>query len=181
MDISEILTFSRFLLPPAAFWIIFRVARRIRFRWVRTSIRALALAAFAIALAVVFMLLLVEVGCSEHPPSIPSPDGRHVAILSYTMQGALGDDYASVSVRSRWIPWAHTVYSGVGVWDFKRATPADPEVRWLDDSHLMIRSHYVQRPHTTCLNRVGELRITCEPIPWRHDTIKVSPPPEGFQ
>jgi hypothetical protein len=36
-----------------------------------------------------------------------SPDERHIAILPYALQ-ALGDDYANVGLRSRWIPWATT-------------------------------------------------------------------------
>ena len=47
------------------------------------------------------------------------PDRRHLAIISYVSQGALGDDYATVRVPRSWVPWASVAYRGVGSWDFK--------------------------------------------------------------
>ena len=165
MDISEVLAYSELLVPVAASWMVFRLAGRIRFQLLRASIRVLASVALAAGMVLIFGLSVIELGCSKQGSSIYSRDGQHLAILSYTLQGALGDDYATVSVRSRWIPRAQTVYNGVGVWDFKQHRPADPEVRWLDGSHLLIRSHYLQREHTTCLNRIGEVRVNCESLP----------------
>jgi hypothetical protein len=165
MDISEVVRFWKLFLPLSAIWMIFRTARRIRFRWLRVSIRAVASSVLVCGLLFVCLLFMFELGCSKHPPSIYSPDGSRLAVLSYILQGALGDDYATVSVRSRWVPWAQPVYHGVGAWDFKQNRPADPEVRWVDRSHLLIRSLFLRREYTACLDRIGDIHVICEALP----------------
>jgi hypothetical protein len=48
---------------------------------------------------ILFGLLIVQAGCTRRPPPHYSPDRRHLAVISYALQGALGDDYEpSVSV-----------------------------------------------------------------------------------
>jgi hypothetical protein len=169
MDISEALSLAKFFLPLLASWVIFRFAKRIQVRWLRLSVRTFS-SVFVTASAVLVLVVSVAwVGCTERASPIYSPDRRHLAVMTYALQGALGDDYANVDVRSRWIPWATNVYSGLGSWDFKRNTPGDPEVRWLDSAHLLIR-YYDDRtgnegrggPPAKCLSRAGEVQVVCE-------------------
>lgn len=79
--------------------------------------------------AVLALLVSVaSVGCSRYALPIYSPDGRYLAVRTYALQGALGDDYATVSVLPLWRPWATGVYSGLGSWNFAEKKPDDPEV-----------------------------------------------------
>src|SRR5262245_17604930 len=135
---------------------------------VATFDRTLASASWVAGAVVAMFVLLASVGCSRRSPVIYSSDQRHVAIVTYLLQGALGDDYALVDVRSRWVPWATNVYSGMGSWNFKKNRPGDPEVRWLDSAHLLIR-YYDDRTGkegrggpARCLDRMGAVQIVCE-------------------
>lgn len=75
----------------------------------------------------------------------------------------------SVSVRFG-VRWATTVYTGLGTWNFRSEEPLDPEVRWLDSVHLLIR----YRDERTgkegrggppkCIGRAGAVQILCESI-----------------
>jgi hypothetical protein len=161
MDISEALSVFKFFLPVAASWIVFRLAKRVRWRWLRLSIKAASSALFVAGAVVLILVLIASVGCSRHAPPIYSPDRRHVAVLTYALQGALGDDYANVAVRSRWNPWATNVYTGLGSWDFKKNTPRDPEVRSLDSAHLLI-GYYDDR--TGKEGRGGAVQVVCKSL-----------------
>jgi len=73
-----------------------------------------------------------------------------------------------VDLRARWAPWAENVYRGLGSWDFKHGKPFDPEVRWIDNSHLSIRfldnrtGKEGRGGPPRCLTRVGAVQIVCE-------------------
>jgi hypothetical protein len=164
MDISEVLSFLKFFLPLAVSWMIFRIAKRVRYRWLRISIKTIASAFLVCSVFLVLSMLLVSVGCSKRAPPMYSPDGRHVVILTYGLQGALGFDHATVHLRSRWIPWAKIVYSGVGIWDFSGDKPSEPEVRWLDGTHLSIKHYDYPGQSATCVNRIEEVQIVCETL-----------------
>ena len=99
-------------------------------------------------------------------PPLYSPDRRHVAIIIYALQLALGDDYATVRVRRCWVPWATVAYSGPAGWDFKNNKPGDPEVRWLDSVHLLIRYHDYRNGTggSVCRSQIGAIGIICHPI-----------------
>jgi hypothetical protein len=170
MDISQVVGFSKFLLTVAVSWAILRIARPIRHRWLRISIRTIVSLLFVCSVILVFFLLIVQAGCTKSAPPIYAPDGRHVAILHYALQGALGDDYAIVDLRRRWTPWAENVYRGLGAWDFKHERASEPEVRWIDSSHLLIRfvddriGNEGRGGRATCLSQAGAVQIVCEPV-----------------
>lgn len=171
MDISEFLTFLKPALIPIAGWAIFRVAKRAKRRWLRGPLKVAGCAVVVCGAAVVLLVLLAEAACTQHTPSVKSPDGLYIAVLSYVLQGALGDHYANVSVRAWWSPYAETVYSGTGSWDFRNSKPHDPEVRWLDRSTLLIR-YYDDRTGregrgspAVCRNRTGGIQIVCQQMP----------------
>ena len=166
MDISEVWFPLGLLSVPACAWIVCAVAKRIKKGWLRRPIRTMSSAVGVISASIGLVLLLVEAGCTEHV-SIQSPDGYHLAVFRYAMQGALGDDYANVSVRRRWNPFAEQVYWGIGSWDFKNNKPSFPEVRWLDASHLLIRYHDRGEPdgRSVCGSQPGGVEVVCELLP----------------
>jgi hypothetical protein len=182
MDISEAFSILKFLLPLIAALVLFRFGNRIQHPVFRFFVKsACSLLAFASA-AVILIVSVVSVGCSRHAHPMYSPDHRHVAILTYALQGALGDDYATVAVRSRWTPWATEAYSGLGAWDFKHEKPWDPEVRWLDSSHLLIR-YFDYRAgttgrstRTTCRTQIGTVQVVCEQLPPHSAAIRNAAP-----
>jgi hypothetical protein len=109
-------------------------------------------------LTLVTLLLIFQTACAKYPAPIESPDGRHVAIVSYALAGALGADYANVDVRAAGSLRGERVYHGPGTWDFKNDKPGTPVVLWLDSSRLLIR-----QVTATCLPRSGNVEIICEP------------------
>lgn len=104
MDISEILTLSKFFLPVAVSVLAFLAAKRVQHRRLRKSVKTFSSVLFCAGALVACVMLLVQAGCTKHAPPIYSPDQRHVAIERYALQAALGD-YAIVRLRSRWSPW----------------------------------------------------------------------------
>jgi hypothetical protein len=170
MDISQAVSISKFFVPLAASWIIFRMAKRIRARWIRLSIRTVSSVLVGISALLVMLVSVASVGCSRYAAPIYSPDGRYLAVPTYALQGALGDDYATVGVRPRWRPWATNVYSGLGSWNFAEKKPGNPEVRWLDSAHLLIR-YRDGRTGTEgrggppkCLSEAEDVQIVCESV-----------------
>jgi hypothetical protein len=171
MDISEFLHFFAWALIPLAGWSIFRVAKRVKRRWLRLPIRVAASTVLVIGASMLLLSALFEVGCTKHAPLIKSPGGQYVAVLRYSLSGALGDDYANVSVRPWWCPYAENVYSGLGGWNFKDNKPYDPEVRWLDRSHLLIRYRDDRTANdgrggpAVCRGRIRNVEIVCQRLP----------------
>lgn len=99
---------------------------------------------------------IVQLGCSEHA-QIYSPDGKHVLVVSYIGQGALGADYANIFVRPRWSPFAKSIFHGEAQWDFKLKKLASPEIKWIDNSHLVI-GYYGD---ATCEGHADNIKIIC--------------------
>src|ERR1035438_7411751 len=110
MDISHLWWLSKFFAPLVAAWAILRIARRLPRRWPRFVLKGIGGAAYIVSIPVALLVLLVQVGCTKFAPPQLAPDGRHVAVLSFMLGGALGDDYALVDLRSVWTPWATNVY-----------------------------------------------------------------------
>jgi hypothetical protein len=170
MDISQAVSISKFFVPLAASWMIFRSAKRIRARWLRLSIRTVSSVLVGISAVLVLLVSVASVGCSRYGAPIYSPDGRHLAVRTYVLQGVLGDDYATVGVRPRWRPWATGVYSGLGNWNFAEKKPGDPEVRWLNSAHLLIRYRDERTGNEgrggppKCLGQAGAVHIVCESV-----------------
>src|SRR5581483_11116123 len=87
---------------PAAALAIFVLARHIRLSWLRIPIRLLSGIAMPIGALLLLLFLLLEISCTARPPNTWSPDGRHVAVLTYGLRGALGADSAWITLRRRW-------------------------------------------------------------------------------
>jgi hypothetical protein len=163
MDISEILFFWKFLTAPIVAWAIFRLVKRLRPAWLRITIRAGASILLACSLLAILFLAGAEAACSRRAPPLTSPDGRHTALRRYAMQGALGADFAIVSIRRPWIPWATIVYRAEGAWDFTNEKAADPELRWLDPTHLSVRHRFAHV--LECNNYADGVLVTCDFVP----------------
>src|SRR5215831_12205744 len=91
MDISQAVSISKFFVPLAASWAIFRIAKRIRMRWLRLSIRTVSSVLVGISAVLVLLISVASVGCSKYAAAIYSPEGWHLAVPTYAVQGALGD------------------------------------------------------------------------------------------
>lgn len=116
------------------------------------------------AVGLFLLVCLSTPGCTRRPPSIYSPDGKHLAIVEFLEAGVFDDDYVTVSLRRSWWPFATVVYSGSGGYD---ANPAQssPEVRWIDDSHLLVRYAPSDRgPKRPCVDLKGDVQVVCKSV-----------------
>jgi hypothetical protein len=167
MDISERFALLRWILIPIGSWIIFRFANRVHRSILRIPIKSIAGVVGVLGVVLVLLLMLMEGACSKYAPSIQSPDGKHVAVVRYVLAGALGADSAIVKIRPRWSLFAETAFSGAGSWNFKENKPYDPEVRWIDASHLLIRYRIdrLEGDAKVCSGRVKGVEIVCQPLP----------------
>jgi hypothetical protein len=168
MDISEVVSLSRFLLLPAASWVVFRRAKRVGVWWLRLSLKTLSSIGLLVGSALALLVLTASILSAMRVAPLYSPDRRHIAVLTYALQGAFGDDYAMVGVRPYWRPWTTQVYSGLGNWNFEGGKPRDPEVRWLDSGHLLIRYSDERKGDegrggpALCVEQAGKVQIICQ-------------------
>jgi hypothetical protein len=89
---------------------------------------------------------------------IISPNGRYVAVTRWFLPGAVGSNYVHVSVRSRFSPIATEVDSGPA------DPPDEPQVRWLDDHHLLI-TYWDKGQIEKCSagpNKVENIEVLCK-------------------
>lgn len=171
MDISLFWRILKYVILPALVaWASFRAVRRLRHKRLRRAVKTGASAVAGFSALFLLLLMIAEVACTKYSPRLYSPDRKHVASLSYALQGALGDDYATVLVRTSWSPFATSAYNGLGSWDFKQDKPSSPEVRWLGDSRLLIR-YYDDRTGkegrsnpANCRSQVGNIQVVCEKL-----------------
>ena len=137
MDISEVLEatvkalyyFAALALVIAGLYFGFR-SRRLWIRIVLFLCSTLLVVVTALALWFDFYLMA---GSTMHRPAIYSPDGKIVAVISWTLSGAVGFDHVHVRLRSRCSPVAKEVFTGLA-----QNPPDEPEVLWIDNQHLLI-------------------------------------------
>ncbi len=151
-------------------WCGFYFGKRISLKWLQFLTRAISLGLLAIGSMVGALMIFGEFACRVRVPPIYSPDRKHVALLRYGLQGALGLDMAQVLVRPRWGLIAETAYNGPGSWAIHGDHANDPEVQWIDNSHLLVRyydygygkgSGYEQ----TCRAEAGGVEVKCMIVP----------------
>ncbi|MEP7366266.1 MAG: hypothetical protein ABI972_23660 [Acidobacteriota bacterium] len=164
MDISEVWPFATLAALAVMGWIAFRAGRRLRSRWLRVPVRIAGSVSSVAGLCLLVFLSVLDLNCTVRTPAVPSPDGMHVALRSYAEQGALGADYASISLRRTWYPRADEVFFGAG-WVDRSGKNHDPAVRWLDSSHLEIRHIDAGVRENRCGQRVDGVEIVCVKVP----------------
>jgi hypothetical protein len=168
IDVSDAWRFFGFALPPFLVGLGLKLSSHMKTGWLRIFGKV-AMSVLLIPTCLVFLFLcLTESGCNKRVPQIYSPDRKHIGLLQFLFQGALGDDYAIVHVRRSWWPFAHRVYMGLGTWDFEHNRPDGPEVKWLDNSRLLVR-YWDDRTSTDgrggpaiCEKTAGTVDIICE-------------------
>lgn len=137
----------------------FYLTNRIR----RGSFRILVAAMGAILLGIgVFSLwfdLAFVRGTRMRGPAIPSPDGKHIALVYWIMVGAVGFDHVHVVVRSRYSPFTEEVFTGLA-----QAPPNDPTVSWKDSKHLLVSysENGTTKPCTEGSNHVDDIEVQCQ-------------------
>jgi hypothetical protein len=166
MDISELLIpFVVLVLGAALAW-IFALSPHVKRRLIRIPVRITASLGMLLSFLFLVLFTVGTYACEARAPSTYSPDGKHVAVLTWGLQGALGLDLADVTVRHRWSPLAKRAYFGPG--DSRNG--GDPHVRWIDNKHLLIRYHdYGYAPGTgyeqSCVSHVLDIDVKCEKEP----------------
>jgi hypothetical protein len=114
--------------------------RRIDSKALRIAVVGLTAALAIGGVLVACALLFFDINFTRHLAPLTAPDGRHIAITSYTVNTGMGVDEAEVAIRTPWNPYAHRVYSGPAQYSPNAATP-EPELHWQDGTHLEIRFH----------------------------------------
>jgi hypothetical protein len=128
-------------------------------RTVRVLVHVAGLLTTPVAFVVTLFLVLAQ-GCERHSPLIGSPDGKHVARVLINVGSAMDQDYSTVIMRRSWSPVWRDVYFGLGF--YGEIGPIQPQVKWLDNSHLLIRRPESAGYPLDCAAKVQEIVITCE-------------------
>jgi hypothetical protein len=166
MDISELRGFVVVLFVLSACVGVFVLAKRIGRKWLRWPLRGTAIVGATLTLFVLALFIFGEYACTARVPVAYSPDGKHAAILTWGLQGALGMDIANVAVRYRYNPFAKNVYSGPGISPIPHSSDIDPQIRWIDNTHLLIRYHDYPEYDQTCASGAFDVEVICEHSPW---------------
>jgi len=138
MELEDVLFWCIPIVVAAIGILGWRISKRAQRKWLRYSTRAVPVFLWSVSLLLVlfgFVLNRLDEGWKSSE-NYPSPDGHHVARLSFITPGALGEDMVMVHVRKNWFHAWEKVYEEPGT---KDASGQDAEVRWLDNQHLLIR------------------------------------------
>ncbi|ADW67301.1 hypothetical protein [Granulicella tundricola] len=168
MDLSELLPVVAALIVAMLGMIAFRSSSRIASKAVRLAMRILAGSLAAIPLLIATALIFFALNYTRHLPQQISPDGRLIAITTYTVNNGTGVDQAEISIRHPWNPYAHRVYAGPAEYKPNAKTP-DPEAQWLDSTHLRVRfntyASTANSPGLTpqgCATQAEGVTVVCE-------------------
>jgi len=165
MDISELPRYGIVLFVLVMFVALFVVAKRLSRKWVRWPVRGVTSLGAGLTVLLIALFVFGDYSCTARAPKAYSPDGKHVAIITWGLQGALGADMATVTVRHRYSPFARNVYSGPGESDYPRVRATGPQVRWVDNKHLLVR--YCDWPGSDqiCASHSFGIEVICERLP----------------
>jgi len=167
MDISDLPVSAGALLVLVAllavFLLVSRSAKRLSSPWLRRPVQGGATAAAVLTVISLALLLLANYSCVARGPTTYSPDGKHVAVITWAIGPlAISDDTEVVRVRPRYSPFAKKVYFGPGY----AGETEYLQVRWIDNNHLLIRhDEWVGYNYDhACTDHVFGVEITCAPI-----------------
>jgi len=165
MDISELPFFCGILLILVAlftgFFAVSRRAKRLSNPWMRLSVQLGATVGAALSVILLALLLLVNYSLTARGPVAYSPDGKHVAVVTWAIGPlAVNDDIATVKVRPRYSPFSEKVFSGPGYSNDSN----DLQVRWIDNNHLLVRydEWFGYNYRKACAPRAFGIEVICE-------------------
>ena len=126
----------------------------------------LATRTVSVALISLGILLLIPAGVvavlglwtTSQSGVVRSPTGPYAALIYEMDAGATEPFRSSVRLKSKWIPWGHTIFFG----DF---AARELQVSWSDNSHLRIRfpeENYPWNRSVDCERSMIGIDITCE-------------------
>jgi len=146
------------------FFVAFRGAKGLSSPWLRGFVQVGATVVVALSVILLAGFLWFMYPRTARGPVAYSPDGKHVAVVTYAVGPlVVNDDIATVKVRHRIGIFAAEVFSGPGYSN----DPGDLQVRWIDNEHLLIRydrwSGY-DYSHA-CTPHAFGVEVTCEPRP----------------
>ena len=158
-DISEVWNSCGYLVAPAIASVLLCASLKIHRRWLRIASSGISVLLLLVSGIVLFMGAYFDISDTMRIPNLISPDGKHVAVVTWTLVGAVGFDHVHVKVRHRYSPFAKEVETGLA-----QQPPEDPVVRWIDSKSLLI-SYWKNGQISPCdLNRrtVEGITILCQ-------------------
>ncbi len=144
------------------FFVVFRGAKRLSSPWLRGFVQVGATVVVALSLILLAGFFWFMYPRTARGPVAYSPDGKHVAVVTWTVGPlAVNDDIATVKVRTG--IFAAKVFSGPGYSN----DPDDLRVRWIDNDHLLIRyDRWFRYDYNhACTPHALGVEVTCEPRP----------------
>jgi len=117
-----------------------------------------------ISLVVVSLCVLLMYSCAMafeyRSAPVVSPDGKHSARITELNAGAMDSFHTQVELSSRWRVYPVVVFRSEN-------HPKDVEVRWGDNSHLMVQYAFSAdyNPYAQCSTMANNITITCESRP----------------
>jgi hypothetical protein len=146
------------------FFVVSRSAKRLSSPWQRGFVQIGATVGGALSVIFLAGFLLAMYSCTARGPIAYSPDGKHVAVVTWAIGPlVVNDDIATVKVRRRNSFFATKVFSGPGY----SGLPDDLQVRWIDNDHLLIRydKWFGYDYNHACTPHAFGIEVTCEPRP----------------
>lgn len=145
-------------------FVAFRCAKHLASPGLRKFIQAGATVGVSLSVILLAGFLWAVCPRTERGSVVYSPDGQHVAVVTWTVGPlVVNDDIARVKVRRRSRIFAAEVFSGPGYSD----DPHDLQVRWIDNDHLLIRyDRWFGYDYShACTPHVFGIEVRCEPRP----------------
>jgi hypothetical protein len=146
------------------FFIAFRNAKRLSSPWLRAFVHVGAIVGGALSVILLAGFFLAMHSCTARGPVAYSPDGKHVAVVTWAVGPlVVNDDIATVKVHRRNSIFATKVFSGPGYSNL----PDDLQVQWTDNEHLLIRyDRWIGYDYShACTPHAFGVDVTCEPRP----------------
>jgi hypothetical protein len=163
MDLSEqwrlLSGIGGYVLFVAICGFVFYRAYRVRRQWLRIALGAAGILLIGIGGLAIWFDLEFVAGSRMRGPAIPSPDGKHVAVMYWIMAGAVGFDHVHVLLRSHHSPFTTEVYTGLAY-----NPPDDPTVSWQDNRRLLI-SYWQKGDTKACVTgskKADDIEVLCQ-------------------
>jgi hypothetical protein len=168
MDISQLVPILLALLIAALAALACYRGRRIAAKALRLTVLIVSGTLGGAAILIACALSYFNLTYTRHLPAIVSPDGSHIALITYTVDTGTGIDEAEIAIRHAWNPYSYRIYAGPSQYDPESRRP-EPQAQWLDSTHLVVRFRtYVSTANSPnlipqgCAATAAGITITCE-------------------